>query len=190
MQGRGEKTRRKLLNAATAVFAKRGYHAARVIDIVKAAKTSQGTFYLYFDNKEDLFAVLAGEVSKKVADLVADFPSFGADDAGRQELETWLVRFGDLYQEHGSVIRAWTDAEIAGERVGDFGSEASAKFALSIAELFSAARTPEIDPQVASLAIVAMIERSHYYLLTSQLKVDRAEMAATLARSTHAAIYG
>jgi AcrR family transcriptional regulator len=36
----------RLLDAGVEVFAARGYHAARVDDIVKVAETSHGTFYL------------------------------------------------------------------------------------------------------------------------------------------------
>ncbi len=50
---------RRLLDAGMRVFAERGYHAARVDDIVRAARTSHGTFYLYFANKEDLLCTLA-----------------------------------------------------------------------------------------------------------------------------------
>lgn len=63
LRARGRKTRRRLLDAGIDVFARRGFHAARVDDIVKAAKTSHGTFYLYFSNKEDLFAALVADVA-------------------------------------------------------------------------------------------------------------------------------
>src|SRR5258706_15663818 len=40
------------------VFAKRGYHASKIEDIVAAAKVARGTFYLYFDDKRAVFAEL------------------------------------------------------------------------------------------------------------------------------------
>ena len=49
---------RRLLDAAIVVFDERGYHAARVDDIVRVAETSHGTFYLYFSSKENLFQAL------------------------------------------------------------------------------------------------------------------------------------
>src|SRR5215469_17737456 len=58
LRTQGRKTMRKLLDAAMVVFNRRGYHAARVDDIVKVARTSHGTFYLYFSNKEDLLRAL------------------------------------------------------------------------------------------------------------------------------------
>jgi AcrR family transcriptional regulator len=190
MRGRGEKTRRRLLDAATTVFAKRGYHAARVDDIVKVARTSHGTFYLYFENKEDLFAALAGEVTEQMAALFAEFPPFGPNADGRADLEAWLGRFAEQYRAYGPVVRAWTEAEIAGDAVDRIGASASAQFVRAVAERFRVAATPGVDPQAAALAIVAMIERAHYYVLTDQVGVDQATMTMTLARVTHAAIHG
>ncbi len=69
LRSQGRKTMRKLLDAAMVVFARRGYHAARVDDIVKVARTSHGTFYLYFSNKEDLLRALVTEAGDVVAAL-------------------------------------------------------------------------------------------------------------------------
>ena len=48
----------RLRSAAIEVFGARGYTASRVSDIVGAAGVAQGTFYLYFDNKEAIFLSL------------------------------------------------------------------------------------------------------------------------------------
>ena len=58
-------TRRQLLEAGAAVLPVRGYHDARVDDIVAAAGVSHGTFYRYFDNKDDFFRVLAEAASAR-----------------------------------------------------------------------------------------------------------------------------
>ena len=47
--------RQQLLLHARDVFAKRGYHAAKIDDIVAAAGVARGTFYLYFDDKRAIF---------------------------------------------------------------------------------------------------------------------------------------
>src|SRR5258708_39826995 len=75
LRTQGKKTLRKLLDAAMIVFEKRGYHAARVDDIVKVAKTSHGPFYLYFANKEDLFRALLADVSDEMTQLSEQLPS-------------------------------------------------------------------------------------------------------------------
>lgn len=50
--------RQELLRAAREVFATRGYHDAKVDDIVAAAKVAKGTFYLYFKDKRSIFSEL------------------------------------------------------------------------------------------------------------------------------------
>jgi AcrR family transcriptional regulator len=47
--------RQEILQAARDVFAKHGYHAAKVEDIVNAAGVARGTFYLYFEDKRAIF---------------------------------------------------------------------------------------------------------------------------------------
>src|SRR6059058_507932 len=111
LRAQGKKTMRKLLDAAMTVLEKRGYHAARVDDIVKAAKTSHGTFYLYFANKEDLFRALAIDVSDAMVALAESLGPVGPDRDGFAELHEWMGRFADLYRRHRAVIQAWTEAE-------------------------------------------------------------------------------
>jgi len=47
--------RQRILNHARDVFARRGYHDAKIDDIVAAAGIARGTFYLYFDDKRTVF---------------------------------------------------------------------------------------------------------------------------------------
>src|ERR671934_2065880 len=107
LRAQGKKTMRKLLDAAMTVFERRGYHAARVDDIVKVARTSHGTFYLYFANKQDLFRALLADVATEVATLARSLGPVGADASGYDELRGWLARFVALYEHYGPVIRAW-----------------------------------------------------------------------------------
>ena len=52
--GKAER-RQQILTSARDVFAKRGYHAAKIEDIVAAAGVARGTFYLYFEDKRAIF---------------------------------------------------------------------------------------------------------------------------------------
>ena len=73
---------RKLFDAGMRVFAERGYHAARVDDIVRAARTSHGTFYLYFANKEDLLRALAVDCAEDLAKLADHIGPITPDEQG------------------------------------------------------------------------------------------------------------
>ncbi|MDO9524608.1 MAG: AMP-binding protein [Gemmobacter sp.] len=75
---RGKSTRERILRAAEEVFGARGFAAAGIADITRAAGIAQGTFYIYFDSKEDAFRELVAEMGrltrKRLSDSVADAP--------------------------------------------------------------------------------------------------------------------
>jgi len=191
LRAQGKKTMRKLLDAAMTVLEKRGYHAARVDDIVKVARTSHGTFYLYFANKEDLFRALLTDVAEEVAALADTLGPIGPDEAGYRELREWLGRFSDLYVHYGPVIRAWTEAEMEGDDVGRMGEKVLTTVATTLVSRISeSSDTENFDPQVAALGTVAMIERVHYYLLSRQIDVPRDDLLDTLATVLHVGVFG
>ena len=89
---RGEKTLRKILDAALAEFGQHGFHDSSIVGITTRAKVALGTFYTYFDSKDAVFAALVSDMSDKVRDHV--YPVFdeadGALDAERRALAAYL----------------------------------------------------------------------------------------------------
>jgi len=63
--------REKLLAAARHVFAEKGLGEATARDIVRETDLATGTFYNYFDSKEDAFRALLGELSGKARAAVS-----------------------------------------------------------------------------------------------------------------------
>jgi len=59
-----ERTERRaqVLRHAKRIFARKGYHRTNVADIIARARIARGTFYLYFQNKKDLFEELLEQV--------------------------------------------------------------------------------------------------------------------------------
>jgi AcrR family transcriptional regulator len=53
-----QERRDQILHSAMEVFAHKGYHATSVGDIIKRAKIARGTFYLYFENKRQIFEAI------------------------------------------------------------------------------------------------------------------------------------
>ena len=68
---RGEKTLRKILDAALLEFGQQGFHDSSIVGITSRAKVALGTFYTYFDSKEAVFAALVRDMSRQVRDHVA-----------------------------------------------------------------------------------------------------------------------
>lgn len=61
---RGQDTRAALLRAAEEVIGAKGFAAASIADITRAAGIAQGTFYIYFDGKEAVFRELVAEMGR------------------------------------------------------------------------------------------------------------------------------
>jgi TetR/AcrR family fatty acid metabolism transcriptional regulator len=57
--------RQRILQAAARVFARKGYHGARVSEIARRAEVADGTIYLYFRDKEDILVSLFDEVMRE-----------------------------------------------------------------------------------------------------------------------------
>jgi len=190
LRARGRNTKRRLLDAGAAVLASKGYHATRVDDVVKLAKTSHGTFYLYFSNKEELFRALAAEVAEDMQALAEDLEPLRAGATGRARLQRWITQFVELYRRHGPVIRSWTEAEIGGSEFGRLGTHLLSQFTGVITARIAEVAPPDLDPAIATLALVAMLERCNYYALTGQVELEPEVVAETLARVTHASLFG
>jgi len=69
---RKDARRRTLLQAATRLFSRCGYHAATVPMIVAQANSSVGSFYTYFRNKEDVFETILETLGEKIAVVIRE----------------------------------------------------------------------------------------------------------------------
>ena len=106
---RGERTLRKILDAARDEFGERGFSESTIVGITQRAGVALGTFYTYFDSKEAVFQELVRDMSAQVRDHVAPVMKDASDalDAERRALEAFL-RFA---REHRQVYRIIDEAE-------------------------------------------------------------------------------
>jgi len=111
---RGERTLRKILDAAREEFGERGFAESSIVAITQRAGVALGTFYTYFDSKESVFQALVRDMSAQVRDHVA--PAFkGATDAldgERRALESFL----QFARKHRDVYRIIDEAEFVEPR--------------------------------------------------------------------------
>src|SRR5436853_5369027 len=64
--------RRQILEGARRVFLAQGFDAASMGEIARAAGVSKGTLYVYFENKEELFAAIVREECQAQAEQIFD----------------------------------------------------------------------------------------------------------------------
>jgi AcrR family transcriptional regulator len=180
----------RLLAAGVTVFGKRGLHAARVDDIVKTAKTSHGTFYRYFASKEDLFRALTTDVAERLTELADSLGDIGPGPEGEAELRSWVASFRDVYDQYGPVIQSWTEAEHDDTPEGRLGANVLTQFVARLADRIRAAGVTGVDPDVAAVALVAMIERLTYFGSTPFLPADPDDVTDVLATVAQRALFG
>jgi AcrR family transcriptional regulator len=174
---RGAKTRQRLLDAGATVLPARGYHDTRVDDIVTAAGVSHGTFYRYFDNKDDFFRVLAEDAAGEMIDLLDRLRPDGDVD----ELRAWLQAWFDTYKSNGGVISTWQEMQTSAEL---------ASFSLEVAAAVITRLTDALDGRgfgdagTDALTLLALIERVPYsvYTLGFTGEDDAVEAMATIIR--------
>ena len=190
LRTQGRKTMRKLLDAAMVVFARRGYHAARVDDIVKVARTSHGTFYLYFSNKEDLLRALVAEAGEVVSALDDALGPVDPGDQGWRELRRWMEGFSAAWRRYAPILQAWTDLVLSDAELGAQGHAAAAGVAQTLADrIAERGPQPGIDPNTAAEAVVAMVDRFHYIRQFAGEPIDD-EAIDTLTTMVHRALFG
>ena len=106
---RGQRTLRKILDAARAEFGERGFSDSSIVAITQRAGVALGTFYTYFDSKEAVFQALVRDMSEQVRDHVAPAFREAADamDGERRAIESFL----HFARTHRDVYRIIDEAE-------------------------------------------------------------------------------
>lgn len=89
-------TRQRLLDAAEAVFADKGYHGTVVDDIIRASDSSKGGFYFHFPNKQAIFLALIDKLVPKLAAAIDRAIAAETDPIAQLDaaLRTVLETFG------------------------------------------------------------------------------------------------
>ena len=106
---RGEKTLRKILDAAREEFGTRGFSDSSIVGITSRARVALGTFYTYFDSKDAVFAALVRDMSDRVRDAVAPAMA-GASNALDVEARA-LAAYLRFVADNKEVYRIIDEAE-------------------------------------------------------------------------------
>lgn len=120
--------RGEILAAAARVFAQKGFHAATVRDVARAAAFSVGKIYLHFPSKEALYGDL---LDHSMDALIAELARvFAAPGSGRQRFERG-VRSSLLFHERNPLLIALFVSETLGFELrleSQLGKRFAAKF--------------------------------------------------------------
>ena len=162
---KGAQTRARLLESAKVVFEDTGFLEARISDIAEKAGLSHGSFYHYFDSKEQIFREVA-EVQEALLTAppeeaeAAEAESDNELDRIRRANRRYLKRYGDNAKIMGVIEEV--------SRYDDHVNEARMRRQKHFADRAErairrlqkdGAADPDVDPEIAALALGSMVAR-------------------------------
>lgn len=155
---RGQETKRKILEAAECVFTEHGYAAASVSKITDRAGVGQGTFYLYYPTKHEVFVELVDDLNRRVRHAM----SVGAQ-RGRNRIESEREGFREFFRfiaAHPGIYRVVREAEfVAPEAMHRHYSRIVDGYTAGLEAAKAAGEVdPDLDPTVTAWALMGVGE--------------------------------
>ena len=152
---RGRKTREKLLHAAEAEFGERGFPEASIASITQRAGVALGTFYVYFESKEEIFRALVsymGELTRQwIGERVAESPD--RLTAERRGVEAFI----EFVRAHRNLYRVVSMAQfVAEDAFRDYYSVFASAYEENLKRAVDAGEIREGDCEVRSWALIGM----------------------------------
>lgn len=166
---KGVETRARLVEAAKVVFERDGFLEARITDIAKEAGVSHGSYYHYFESKEQLFREVA-ELQEARLTAPADpgpdepVPATGHDAALSVRIEEANRRYLERYRDEARLMGVIEQVSRYDEHVREVRAERFRFFAerseAAIRRWQEDGRVdPAIDPKLAADALGSMVAR-------------------------------
>jgi AcrR family transcriptional regulator len=153
--------RQELMDAAIRVFAQKGVNRTTVADITAAAGVAKGTFYLYFDSKEHLLAVLKEQMVGEILDQATALYSRVGQDDWETLLDATVETMTDFFIDRQDMIHVMVQEGVSPE-TNDLFAECEMKidqmFATAIRVGMDQGTFHSSDPDMAGRMIHAAFE--------------------------------
>jgi AcrR family transcriptional regulator len=163
---RRQESRRRLMEAARRLFVERGYHATRPQDIAREAEVGNGTFYLHFTDKRDIFLAFADEACAEL-EAVLEPPLTDMSRPLPLRLRDALIAAVEHGERNKGLMRtALMDLAIIdpGELPAEIPRDRlAAMIARALAPEIARGGMPEYDPVLLSHAVMGMVEQAASY---------------------------
>jgi AcrR family transcriptional regulator len=188
---RGQRTRAALVDAAAEVFAEKQFLDTNVSDIARRAGTAHGTFYRYFNSKEQIFREVALDLQRKMrehgeADRSVEPPAF----ASLEDELLWRItranrRYLAAYREYADLFAVIEQVATFNDELREIRKEIRRRFVdhahASIERMQREGLAfTDVDARYAASALGSMVDRFAYVWLVLKEPFDFEEAARTL----------
>jgi AcrR family transcriptional regulator len=184
---RGARTRAALVKAARALFEKNGYLDTNVGDIARRARVAHGTFYTYFNSKEDIFIEVAENLLADFQRIASEEPMVSDHSSMSERIERANRGYIRAYQANARMMAVLEQVSTFNPRLAQMrrtmrsfwrrrNSEAIARWQ----ERGLVSR--DIDAEYAASALGSMIDRSAYVWIVLGEPYDLEQAVEQLTR--------
>ncbi len=154
---RGTQTKEKLLLAAERVFADLGYQDASVAKITNHAGVGQGTFYLYFGSKLEIFEELVYDLNRRVRRAMSEGAASATNRIERER--EGFKAFFKFTAEHPALYRIIRQAEfVSPKALKHHYSKIVEGYQEGISRAEEEGEIMDLDPEVASWMLMGIGE--------------------------------
>lgn len=167
----------RIIDAATKVFAEKGFFKAKVSEIAKEAKVADGTIYIYFENKDDILISLFEEQMQFVLDNMVAQLSGEEDPAEKlRKFALTHLRFIQEHKDMAEIIQV--ELRQSSKFVKEYRNEKFAKYLDLIGDIMVEGQKlgvfkKSIIPGLAKRAFFgALDEMSRFWVLSSRRRYD------------------
>ena len=154
-----------MIDAARTVFERDGFVTARVTDIAEEAGLAHGSFYSHFDSKEDALAAVLAEVEEEM--LHPRSAHMSSDEDPVAAIEAANRAYLAAYRRNAKLMAVLEQVATVDARFGRLRRRRTAAFVKRNADGIRRLQErgladPALDPELAALAISAMVSRTAY----------------------------
>src|ERR1700744_424310 len=190
-----DQTRERLLDAAQALFMKKGFVAGSVEDIAGAAGYTRGAFYSNFLSKSELFL---GLLRRDHEIMQAGLQAIFASAASREEAEERVLRYYSNLHRENKCFLLWVEAKLLAVRDGRFRIRFNAfvhekleQMSAYIREFSARVGTPMLmPPETLAIGLMGLCDGVQFFYTVDPQNVP-AEMAETVLAGFFArVVYG
>jgi AcrR family transcriptional regulator len=157
LSARGVETRNKLLESAEQVFGDLGYHDASIVKITEAAGVGQGTFYLYFSSKQEIFDELVRDLNRRIRHAMTEQAKQGTTRV-EQELLGFRGYF-EFAKQHRGLYRILRESAFVSPDIFKWHYDrVSERYVAALQQAVDRKELGPIDAEVAAWSLMSMGE--------------------------------
>jgi TetR/AcrR family fatty acid metabolism transcriptional regulator len=167
----------RIIQAATKIFARKGFYQSKISEIAREAQVADGTIYIYFENKDDILISLFEEQMRVVLDNMVR--QISREDDPAKKLEKFALTHLELIEQNQNMAEIiQVEVRQSSKFMKEYKNEKFAEYLDLIRDIIRQGQEEgvfkkEVIPGIAERAFFgALDEMSRFWVLSSRKQYD------------------